>query len=213
MKPHANQSVLKRLLESALAPTAQGNAFVLYAPYEQMIEISTKVQANPFVAQTAFNRILALLKGKFDFVFIDTAGNPTDNLLQLSLGGADLAVIVSAAGSEYVAKETVTTAGKCRMAKESGNPALKVGVVLNKVSGRAMTETLTKQAEDMVKDVGEAIGDTAHNLGALRTSETALKSTEGKEPLTLMRSLPAGGEHVLPELKAITQSIMQLIDA
>ena len=204
---------LGRRLAQALQPTQQPNLCVLFASNTQVKEMEVKVQANPYLAQMAWARIIELLDARFDTVFFDTPGTQTSNLLPLALSSCNLAVLVAEPHSEYSNAETLTTADKCRLVKAVHNPALKVGLVLNKVDGRTSAAAVADKSRELAGVVGEALGGEVHELGALRLSTTALKKTEADAPLALLRSLPPGGDAVLPEIRAIGATVLRHLGA
>jgi len=204
---------LGRRLAQALQPTQQPNLCVLFASNTQVKEMEVKVQANPYLAQMAWARIIELLDARFDTVFFDTPGTQTSNLLPLALSSCNLAVLVAEPHSEYSNAETLTTADKCRLVKAVHNPALKVGLVLNKVDGRTSAAAVADKSRELAGVVGEALGSEVHELGALRLSTTALKKTEADAPLALLRSLPPGGDAVLPEIRAIGATLLRHLGA
>ena len=130
MRP-GQEAELGRRLAQALRPTQQPNLWVLFASNTQVKEMEVKVQANPYGAHVAWARINELLDANFNFVFFDTPGTQTSNLLPLALSTCTLAVLVAEPHSEYTNVEMLTTADKCRQVKAVHNRALEVALVLN----------------------------------------------------------------------------------
>lgn len=212
MRP-GQEAELGRRLAQALRPTQQPNLWVLFASNTQVKEMEVKVQANPYGAHVAWARINELLDANFNFVFFDTPGTQTSNLLPLALSTCTLAVLVAEPHSEYTNVEMLTTADKCRQVKAVHNRALEVALVLNKVDGRTSAATAADMSRELAGRAAAALGGEVHELGALRLSTTALKKTEADAPLALMRSLPPGGDAVLPEILAIGATLLRRLGA